>query len=135
MKLSEAKQSILTKVSMAGGLKAPSDEELSLFCKEALVFVASRCAPVVLLREARCDLSEEILRYIDNEMLILMPDTPDFTDSKAHLQIDEELNYAVINKTCSLMSRSVEFSRRFSDECEEIIRLYKANATKGANRR
>jgi len=129
MTLQRVKTLFELKIKTAGGLSLPDTDMLSILCDEACRHVAVRCSPVVLLRLSPYD-GESILRTLGNGFLVVTPEYPDFTSDVLHLMIDEELNYAVINKMAALYSRDAKDIVRFENEATQAINLFKANFTR-----
>ena len=130
MLLSKAKQIFNVKIRTMGGLKEPSDEELTELFNEALIYVATRCIPKELWKNADNLEDGEILRFIGGGDFIKVPEVPDFTLVDAHLQIDNDLEYAVINKAVSLYSRHRDSIIKFENEANSNINRYKSNFSK-----
>lgn len=126
MKLERVKALFLLKNTIVGGLDKPDDDTLALLCDEATRYVATRCLPSVLLRNAPYA-SEEVLRGVGAGFVIVAPEYPDFTSSDTHLMIDESLNNAVINKMNALYARDANSIMKFEHEATQVINLHKAN--------
>lgn len=128
MKLARVKEAFEAKMTVAGELQNPEISVLNTIAHEALLFVATRCTPVALLRDS-VDETESIFRFISGGRVIIDPGVPDFSDTvnDLSLMIDEELNYAVVNKMCALYSRDVKNVMRFENEVKTIINDFKAN--------
>ena len=126
MKLSKVKETFNTKIVIAGELKSPTNLILANLCHEALLYVATRCTPLVLLRE-KVDETETVFRLITGAKSIIDPGTPDFESETEHLMIDEDLSYAVINKMCALYSREAKNIVKFENEVKTIVNDFKAN--------
>ncbi len=125
-----AKNNFERKISIAGGLKSPSDTELSALFEEAMVFIATKVTPRECLRDRRRD-GERILRQLSNGRVVIHPTAPDFGgDVKMHLLFDEDLSYAVVAKAASLYSRDVDDINKFDKETLEWINLFKVNFNK-----
>ena len=90
---------------------------------EALLYVASQCEPSVLLQSSNDDEDIAVHRVLSEDIVIAMPEYPDFSQTTRHLQIDESLAYAVINAVCFLLSGE----NRFDNVCGRWIALYRKN--------
>jgi len=136
MLLSDVKSSFERKIKTAGGLSMPKDDELGDLFYEALLFVASKCIPRELLRVVAVDTDEEVYRLIGGGNFIIKPKRPVFNilDSNyselEHLQIDSDLDFAVINKAAALQSRDAVNIAKFETESNRVINRYKANFQK-----
>lgn len=130
MLLKDVKTAIAKKIQIAGGLKLPSDEILEVIIHEAMIEVANRTIPVELTRNAFIKTDETILRYLRDGNMVVIPEIPDLSSDKKHLQMDEDLNYAVINKVCALISKDLNSIRKFEAQTRAIINTQKANAIK-----
>lgn len=130
MLLSEVKASIEKKITIAGGLRLPDDDVLESVLYEAMIFVALKTIPVELARNANQIVNEEILRHIRDGILVVKPEYPDFKNKKLHMQMDEDLNYAVINKTCALLSKDSFSLEKFESQALRVINIHKVNAVK-----
>jgi len=136
MLLIKVKQIFSTKIKIAGGLKMPVDSDLSETVFEALIFVATHCIPRELLKDSAIDTDEVLLRNLSDGFFIKEPAYPIFDASdplynaSMHLQIDEDLNYAVINKAVALYSREAKNIMKFEEEARRVINRYKANYNK-----
>ena len=113
-----------------GGLKEPSDDELTELFNEALIYVATRCIPKELWRNASNVEDKMILRFLGGGDFIIVPEVPNFASLNAHLQIDNDLDYAVINKAVSLYSRHRDSIMKFENEANNNINRYKSNFSK-----
>ena len=100
---------LLTKIKtnigyrLSQGKKLPEDEVLESLINEAMYYVCYRCVPAELLRTF-VDYEYKPLRFLQNGRFIVVPEYPDFTKTSRHLQIDENLTFAVINYTAFLIS-------------------------------
>ncbi len=88
---------------MEQSYKMPPDNVLEEKVFEALLYVATLCEPIVLLRKKYVDDDAEF-RALKNGFFIAMPEYPDFTLPERQLQIDESLSYAVVNYACFMLS-------------------------------
>lgn len=100
MLLSAVKKALIAK---GAGARIKDDEVLADTLHEALIWVASRCVPVVLLR--RNDESETVLRHLEQGFYVAAPKRPDMSNANEHLQIDDDLDWAVINYAMFLLMR------------------------------
>ena len=114
----EAKKHLSFKTS--AGVKLPADELLSSLFLEAMLFCCDKCVPNVLIRKHS---NEKVYRNINNSCFICVPDMPNFSNAKEHLQIDESLSYAVINYVAFLINKEVYYRTL----ALEIIADYNAN--------
>ena len=136
MLLSRAKSIFEVKIKTTGGLQAPKDADLSEIFYEALIFIATKCIPKELLKDIAVDTDQEVLRSIKGGFFIMKPAFPIFDVSDinynalVHLQIDNDLDYAVINKAAALYSREIKNITKFENETTRIINRYKANFNK-----
>lgn len=130
MKLSEVKEHIYLKQKIVGGKRALEDEALEGVIFEAMLFVASETIPIELTDKAFTPTNEEILRYLRDGKVVYKPEYPSFKKSERHLQIDEDLNFAVINKVCSLLSSRESEIAKFEMEASRLIKLHKSNSIK-----
>lgn len=129
MLLKDVKRAIEQKIQTSGGLKIPKDDSLALIVHEAMIDVATRTIPAKLVRNSFLPLKGEILRPIRDGRVIIVPEYPVF-DDKRHMQIDTELDFAVINKACALLSKKIESIRMFELQATLIINRHKAAAIK-----
>ncbi|MCD8212854.1 MAG: hypothetical protein LUC34_02170 [Campylobacter sp.] len=106
-----AKEILAHKIT--GGKKLPDDNLLSELFLEAMLFICDKCEPGELLRGARNN--EAIYRNVNDDIFLIIPSKPNFSDKNEHLQIDESLSYAVINYVIFLLSQD-EFYRRLALE-------------------
>ncbi|MBR8466176.1 hypothetical protein KDE13_07470 [Campylobacter sp. faydin G-140] len=104
------------------GIKIPDDEILSELFLEAMLYVATKCTPSELM-ERYVSPKMQVFRNLANETFIRIPKKPDFKSDTEHLQIDEELSYAVIYEVLYLLNKE-PFNRQQS---LEIIAQYNAN--------
>lgn len=137
MLISKAKEIFEMKIRIAGGLSMPSDDDLSEIFYEALIYIATKCVPRELLRGGtKADIDEEVFRLIKSGYFIIKPRKPLFDDTNTnysaleHLQIDSDLDYAVVNKAAALFSREMANISKFEAEAERIINRYKSNYNK-----
>jgi len=130
MLTSRAKDIFNTKIKAIGGLNPPTDAELNEFLYEAMIYAATKCIPNELLRSSENENETAILRFIGGGDFIVLPEMPNVSDDLQHLQIDEELSYAVINKAVSLFCRDLNHIRKFENEADNAINRYKANYSK-----
>jgi hypothetical protein len=121
MKLSTAKD--IYKRKSAQSYDMPDDETLGSFFLEALIHTASRCEPTALLHRVGDESGVEVLRLINEEYFIALPEKPDFGYPENNLNIDEQLSFAVINYACFLHT----FQKGFEDICNKNILQYKIN--------
>ncbi|AQW81367.1 hypothetical protein CPIN17260_1078 [Campylobacter pinnipediorum subsp. pinnipediorum] len=105
------------------GKNLPGDELLSELFLQAMFFVASKCVPSELVRRKRSSSDIRVLRNIEDECFICVPDKPNFSNKQEHLMIDEELTYAVINEVLFLINQE-PFYRELA---MQIIAQYNAN--------
>lgn len=117
-----SKVKTVTQYRLAGAKKLPLDAELSELFMEAMYYVTNRCVPQELLREAGIDV-DAVLRNIEDGAYIAIPETPDFTSTVTHLQIDESLTYACINYVCFLIT----FRADFKVIADELINNFLSN--------
>lgn len=127
MKLTTVKEIFETKVAVTGGLKPPTDNQLQMIAHEAMVYVATKCKPRELLQDMQHDGIGDILRLVEGGRYVMMPEMPDFTNTERHLQMDEDLVYAVIAKMVALYSGNERDILKNENECTRIINSYKAN--------
>jgi hypothetical protein len=141
MLLNRAKEIFTSKIKIAGGLTPPEDKTLSELFYEAMSYIATKCTPRELLRDSEIDTDDisELLRNLPNGMFLIKPVVPIFdpTDpaynNLVHLSIDEDLNYAVINKAAALYSREAKDIQKFENESLQIVNIFKANFNKAVN--
>lgn len=120
MLLSSVKKSI--ERNMAGSFKLPDDNVLQEKIYEALLYVASSCEPLVLLRKKDVD-DDEQYRQLSDGFYLALPEYPDFQYENRHLNIDEALSFAVINYVSFMLSNKVEFDTL----CSRWVSLYRQN--------
>lgn len=125
MLLSDVKKSI-TK-NMEQSYKMPDDDILAEKVFEALIWVATQCAPSELVRDTIAEADEQVLRYLPGMKFIVVPEKPDFKSTVKHLMIDETLVFAVINFTTFVLSNEAKF-KSMSDLW---ISSYKMNDIRG----
>ena len=89
------------------GVKLPADDMLGSLFLEAMLFCCDKCVPTILLRHFGSE--ERPYRNIDKQTFICVPDVPNFSDPKEHLQIDEALSYAVINYVAFLINKDTYY--------------------------
>jgi|GEM_PF-6555682 len=138
MLLADVKKKFYTKIKIAGGLTPPSDVELEELIQEALTFIATACTPRELLRDSIVDTDDlgEVLRNLAGGLFIMKPETPIFDKENtnysalAHLKMDNDLDYAVINTAAALYSRDAKDILKFENEALKIINQFKANFNK-----
>lgn len=134
MLLEDVKLCIEKKLIVSGGLRLPDDDVLESLIYEAMIFVALKTIPTELARNAKEIVDEEILRYIRDDVLIIKPEYPDLKNKKLHMQMDEDLNYAVINKVCALLSKDRFNLEKFETGALSVINIQKINAVKMGQR-
>lgn len=100
MKLSLVKSTIA--YTMSFEKKLPDDDVLASYLNQSLYYICGKCVPNELVGENSTD--GNVLRFLPSGKFITIPEYPDFSNSEAHLQIDESLTYAAINYTCFLIS-------------------------------
>lgn len=105
MLCTEAKKHLSFKTT--AGVKLPADDMLGSLFLEAMLFCCDKCVPTILLRHFGSE--ERSYRNIDKQTFICVPDVPNFSDPKEHLQIDEALSYAVINYVAFLINKDTYF--------------------------
>lgn len=105
MLCTEAKKHLSFKTT--AGVKLPADDMLGSLFLEAMLFCCDKCVPTILLRNFGSD--ERPYRNIDKQTFICVPDVPNFSDPKEHLQIDEALSYAVINYVAFLINKDTYY--------------------------
>jgi len=105
MLATEAKKHLSFKTT--AGVKLPADDMLGSLFLEAMLFCCDKCVPTILLRHFGSE--ERSYRNIDKQTFICVPDVPNFSDPKEHLQIDEALSYAVINYVAFLINKATYF--------------------------
>ena len=105
MLCTEAKKHLSFKTT--AGVKLPADDMLGSLFLEAMLFCCDKCVPTILLRHFGSE--ERPYRNIDKQTFICMPDIPNFSDPKEHLQIDEALSYAVINYVAFLINKDTYY--------------------------
>lgn len=125
MKLTNVKQAI--EYRNRAGHKLPSDGVLQDMLYESLLYVAQRCEPSELMGDSLGDFGQRPLRLIENGRFIKIPEYPDFTKVERHLQIDEDLTYAVINHVMYLIT-SISDYKVLADE---TIAIYCSNDGRG----
>ena len=122
----------------------PEDNMLTEFGKEALIYIATRTTPKVLTRDLEIEGEDyNVLRMIEDNMFVIMPDTPVFDianpdySSTAQLHMDEELSYAVVYHMAWLVLMGNEASSRagvardrFKKQVDDYIELYDSNYTR-----
>jgi len=113
MKLTRVKTAIDSR--LASSFKVPDIEELQELVYEALQYVAMKVEPKDLLCKNGADDGEKVLRPLDKDFFIKVPEYPDLTHTERHLLVDEFLSYAVINHVCLLVSGDEKF-KLFRDE-------------------
>lgn len=127
MKLSLVKKIIQTK--LASDKKIAQDDELvadALY--EAIYFICSNIKPSELTREfGDPEIVTDIIRHIEGGSVIVAPEYPDFTNTDAHLQIDETLTYAAIYIAMSYLATDGESVQKFGQRGEDIMATYNAN--------
>jgi len=129
MLLSRAKSIFELKIKTTGGLQAPNDADLSEIFYEALIYVATKCIPRELLTLVTSTENRDVLRLIGGGSFIALPQKPNFLNVEP-LQIDSDLDYAVINKAAALYSREKNDIIKFENEASRVINRYKANFNK-----
>ena len=141
MLLNRAKEVFISKIKIAGGLTPPDDATLSEIFYEAMSFIATKCTPRELLRDSEIDTDDisEVLRNLPRGAFLVKPTKPIFDDSAegynvaAHLIMDHDLDYAVINKAAALYSREAKDILKFDNEALVVINIFKANFNKAVN--
>lgn len=118
MLCTEAKKHLSFKTT--AGVKLPADDMLGSLFLEAMLFCCDKCVPNVLIRKHS---SEKVYRNIEGNCFICVPDVPNFSNDKEHLQIDESLSYAVINYVAFLINKDTYYRTL----ALEIIADYNAN--------
>lgn len=117
---------LLTKIKKAveyrlkTGRKLPNDEALQDILHEANIYVALNCVPSELVANGSEKKDYEVLRLLEDDFFVKVPEYPNFSKPLRHLQIDEGLTYAVINYTCFILSED----RKFKALCDEAIGVY-----------
>jgi len=111
MLLSKVKQAIEFRTKTK--YKTPDDGLMQELIYEALLYVANRTDPAELVRTT--ETTEQILKMIEGGKCVVYPEYPDFTQTQRHLQMDELLNYSVINYACFLLTNDVKY-KQLSDE-------------------
>jgi len=127
VKLTTVKEIFETKLAITGGLKPPTDAQLQTIAHEALVYVATKCKPRELLQDMQHDGIGKILRMVEGGRYVMMPELPDFTNTERHLQMDEDLAYAVVAKMVAIYAREIREIQKYEEECTRIINIFKAN--------
>lgn len=119
----------------------PSDESLTEIALEAMIYIATRTTPSVLIKDVATDGQEfVVLRVIEDNKYIVYPQKPvyDLRDPNyseiSILNIDEDLSYAVVyymaelivhgNENISNQSTSLS---KFMSKVNEYISLYDSN--------
>ena len=105
MLCTEAKKHLSFKTT--AGVKLPADDMLGSLFLEAMLFCCDKCVPTILLRHFGSE--ERPYRNVDKQIYICVPDIPNFSDTKEHLQIDEALSYAVINYVAFLINKDTYY--------------------------
>lgn len=127
MKLTTVKEIFETKLAVTGGLKPPTTTQLQMIAHEAMVYVATKCKPRELLQDMKHDGIGAILRMVEGGRYVMMPELPDFTNTERHLQMDEDLVYAVLAKMMAIYAQDMREAQKYEEECTRIINIYKAN--------
>lgn len=130
---------IIIASKIKGTRPMPDDIELSFNVYEALQYVATMTTPRVLLRNSQKDIQDSTFRVIEECSYITIPDRPvfdvsdkDYSDIK-HLNIDEDLVFAVIYYTLHVMLKGNEptqlgGNKKTSKEmCDDLIAIYQSN--------
>ena len=131
MKLSLVKSHIERK--LIGDIEMPSDAMLSSFVWEALYFVCTKCMPRELMKKGDVDVDETVLRLVDKGFFIAVPERPIFDKEdasyheSAHLLIDEDLTFAVIDCSVSLITQMKDRKIEYMGDCIRKIQIYKSN--------
>ena len=105
MLCAEAKKHLSFKTT--AGVKLPADDMLGSLFLEAMLFCCDKCVPNVLIR--RVGSEETPYRNLKKDTFICVPDIPNFSNPKEHLQIDEPLSYAVINYVAFLINKDTYY--------------------------
>lgn len=124
MLLIHVKQAIKNKTT--DSYNFPNDEELEGIIHEANLYVCGLCEPSELIREnLNFEKESRVLRHLENGLVIKVPEYPDFTNEKLHLQIDETLTFATIYYACFVISKHKNFD--FKVQADEVINVYRSN--------
>ncbi|MDL0090028.1 hypothetical protein [Campylobacter gastrosuis] len=116
----------LMELKNKGGIKLPEPDMLGDLVVEAILSVASKCVPSDLLERYKSP-NMQVFRNVGNECFIRMPKTPDFLgEPYKHIDINEDLAYAVLYETLYLLNKEPFFKTR----ALEIIADYNANEGK-----
>jgi hypothetical protein len=110
MLCTEAKKHLSFKTT--AGVKLPADDMLGSLFLEAMLFCCDKCVPSVLIRRVdseEMDSEETPYRNLKEDTFICVPDIPNFSNPKEHLQIDEALSYAVINYVAFLINKDTYY--------------------------
>jgi len=130
MLLSEVKTQITRK--LIGDIPMPDDKMLAAFVNEALYFVATKCVPRELIKQENVG-DEKVLRLLKDGFCVMVPDTPLFDseaedyNAEAHLHIDEDLTFAVIDYAVSLITQMKDRQVTYHDSAIKKIQMYKSN--------
>ncbi len=126
----------------------PEDNLLSEYGLEAITYIATRTMPKVLTRDLEVEGEDyTVLRMIEDNMFIIVPNKPVFDIADANysassqLHIDEELSYAVVYYMAWLIlvgneatSRAGVARDRFMKQVNDYISLYESNYTRAGRR-
>lgn len=106
----------------------PPKELIQNFIYEAMLKIASDCAPSELIRPFGAIKSKNvrILRTLEDGKVVIYPDVPNIEHEEEELMIDPPLAYAVINETAFLLTGEPIF-RQLADEC---VGIYHKNMSK-----
>lgn len=139
MLLSDAKR--LLEQRLKGIRPIPDDSMLDMLFFEAIVYVATRTTPRVLTKDIGVEAEDyTVLRVIEDNMFIVMPDKPIFDISNenysatAILHIDEELCFAVVYYVAYLILTGSEANTRgstaradFLKQANDYISMFDSN--------